>query len=304
MALRSRIAPAGLLRLVLWMPGQGHRIDVAAKDTTGDFVFGSRTFGHFAGGDGSDHMLAQEDTFEATILPSTVLAHLRQMAYLGCDAKVVAFSYTDHLSWQQPVRWSLADLPGGRSAGARLRLVSRVVRGHVYRGESLSAGYPWYGAVPVVVADYGATKDYRLTAPGHRTDTSQGWFIEKASTAPSVSGTGVLSANDALGVRLDMEFPCPGAQLRMETPGFQGIQQTTLRALDFSGNVLVSVLAGTTLTVPEKTWTLRFNVVGTPPITFGFPEILITKTGAATGVSYGVNNPCGTALSTPPPWST
>lgn len=304
MALDTNISLHGLLRLVIWIPDRGDRLDVDAGALGGDFELHTRELEGFEGGDGSQHHLMQHDRMGVTVHRSVFLSHLENMWGYHCAARAFAFSYRDHVSWQQPVTFRLAPLPSGRAAGRRLEMSSRVVSGHVYQGENVVGGYPWFGASATELTDHGASgKDYRLTPPGHTTDSSMGWFVERTTTEPSVSGIGVLSAGNADEVRLDWEFPCPSAQLTFTIENQTNVTSRTLQALDHSGGVIASVAEGATLTVPDATWKLRLSVMGSSPFSFGPVEVLILSAGEATGVSYGVQNDCGTTLATPPPWS-
>ncbi|MGI9331679.1 MAG: hypothetical protein ACR2RL_00845, partial [Gammaproteobacteria bacterium] len=173
MALSTTIAHRVARRVVLVIPDQGYKIDLGVKEIAGDFVAYSTELGAFSGGSGSLSRTEQTDRFEMTVLRSDKMAHLRLMAGLECPAVAFVFSYTEHLNWQQPVNFFLSD-PGGISEAVRLMMQSTVVRGHVYKGENIVGGYPWYGAQMVEVD----TADYRLCPPGHVTDSTRGWRVD------------------------------------------------------------------------------------------------------------------------------
>jgi len=207
------------------------------------------------------------------------------------QAAFIGGADTDNWLWLEPVRLQVRDpeISGGLQAEKVFDLESSVFYPGIWESTDLIGGVPWQGTKGHEFTDL-AGKPVRLEPEGNPRLGYQGpgWEVDAESDTVDSVGESSLSSE----ATLRFNFPMWGATLRVDTLlGYQ-LSGVVVNALDFNRSVLKSVTgsAGTTITLPDRTWAVEVRVSSSS----SRPKILVDSVGyqKARVLAGGVSPDC------------
>jgi len=217
---------------------------------------------------------------------------LRLMYDLECDVEACVLGEEQHLFFGTESQMIQQESYAGSGDVGReaYQIKSAAKYADVETSESLISGVPWEGAE--TDSTNNLPEIYALKPTTYR-HVGRFWGTDDPAVAPDITGAASsLSSTDPAILR----FPCPiwSADVRLAING-SATGTGTLRALDWSNNVLATASLGSVLTVPDKTWRLEVELEAAG----AYPQVLVDDPGQAQGVLPGEITDCGIRASSP-----